>query len=156
MQEDKENTKTVATCSFCGKTEDQVESMISGPGVFICNECVALAQAIITDERKAQTKEELGRIPTPREIVAFLDQYVIGQTETKKTLAVAVYNHYKRINAALDADAILLVTEWKEFRLPTWRVIHKTMKNFLVIDGRNIYDKDDLAQLGFEYHCIGR
>lgn len=104
MQEDKENTKTVATCSFCGKTEDQVESMISGPGVFICNECVALAQAIITDERKAQTKEELGRIPTPREIVAFLDQYVIGQTETKKTLAVAVYNHYKRINAALDAD----------------------------------------------------
>ena len=76
--------------------------------------------------------------------------------ECRRRIGDSIYYAQDLYDAALDADAILLVTEWKEFRLPTWRVIHKTMKNFLVIDGRNIYDKDDLAQLGFEYHCIGR
>ena len=91
-----------AVCSFCGKSERQVKSMISGPGVYICNECVELAQPIISEENKANVKEEFTDVPTPKEIVDILNQYVIGQEQAKKTLAVAVYNHYKRINASFD------------------------------------------------------
>ncbi len=91
-----------AVCSFCGKSERQVKSMISGPGVYICNECVELAQTIISEENKANVKEEFTDVPTPKEIVDILNQYVIGQEQAKKTLAVAVYNHYKRINASFD------------------------------------------------------
>ena len=91
-----------AVCSFCGKSELQVKSMISGPGVYICNECVELAQTIISEENKANVKEEFTDVPTPKEIVDILNQYVIGQEQAKKTLAVAVYNHYKRINASFD------------------------------------------------------
>lgn len=79
-----------------------------------------------------------------------------AMNECRRRIGDAIYYAQDLYDAALDADAILLVTEWKEFRLPTWRVIKKTMKQLVVIDGRNIYDKDDLAQLGFEYHCIGR
>lgn len=98
------NKKGSVTCSFCGKSEDQVKSMISGPGVYICNECVALAQSIIDEQNKTAVKEEIKDVPTPKKIVEILNQYVIGQDAAKKTLAVAVYNHYKRINAALDED----------------------------------------------------
>lgn len=91
-----------AVCSFCGKSERQVKSMISGPGVYICNECVELAQTIISEENKANVKEEFTDVPTPKEIVDILNKYVIGQEQAKKTLAVAVYNHYKRINASFD------------------------------------------------------
>lgn len=91
-----------AVCSFCGKSERQVKSMISGPGVYICNECVELAQTIVSEENKANVKEEFTDVPTPKEIVDILNQYVIGQEQAKKTLAVAVYNHYKRINASFD------------------------------------------------------
>ncbi len=91
-----------AVCSFCGKSERQVKSMISGPGVYICNECVELAQTIISEENKANVKEEFTDVPTPKVIVDILNQYVIGQEQAKKTLAVAVYNHYKRINASFD------------------------------------------------------
>ncbi len=91
-----------AVCSFCGKSERQVKSMISGPGVYICNECVELAQTIISEGNKANVKEEFTDVPTPKEIVDILNQYVIGQEQAKKTLAVAVYNHYKRINASFD------------------------------------------------------
>lgn len=98
------NKKGPVTCSFCGKSEDQVKSMISGPGVYICNECVALAQSIIDEQNKTAVKEEIKDVPTPKKIVEILNQYVIGQDAAKKTLAVAVYNHYKRINAALDED----------------------------------------------------
>ncbi len=99
-----EDNKTPATCSFCGKTEDQVKSMISGPGVYICNECVELAQSIIDTETKAEAQKDFTNVPTPHEIVDTLNQYVVGQEEAKKTLAVAVYNHYKRINASLSDD----------------------------------------------------
>lgn len=99
-----EDNKTPATCSFCGKTEDQVKSMISGPGVYICNECVELAQSIIDTETKAEAQEDFTNVPTPHEIVDTLNQYVVGQEEAKKTLAVAVYNHYKRVNASLSDD----------------------------------------------------
>lgn len=103
MYDDMDNDGPIS-CSFCGKSESQVKSMISGPGVYICNECVTLAQSIINDETKAQAARELTDIPTPKEIVANLNDYVIGQEEAKKTLAVAVYNHYKRINAAVVDD----------------------------------------------------
>lgn len=76
--------------------------------------------------------------------------------ECQRRIGDSVYYAQDLYDAVLDADALLLVTEWKEFRLPTWRVIKKTMKQHVVIDGRNIYDKEELAQLGFEYHCIGR
>lgn len=99
-----EDNKTPATCSFCGKTEDQVKSMISGPGVYICNECVELAQSIIDTETKAEAQKNFTNVPTPHEIVDTLNQYVVGQEEAKKTLAVAVYNHYKRVNASLSDD----------------------------------------------------
>lgn len=99
-----EDNKTSATCSFCGKTEDQVKSMISGPGVYICNECVELAQSIIDTETKAEAQKDFTNVPTPHEIVDTLNQYVVGQEEAKKTLAVAVYNHYKRVNASLSDD----------------------------------------------------
>lgn len=99
-----EDNKTPATCSFCGKTEDQVKSMISGPGVYICNECVELAQSIINTETKAEAQKDFTNVPTPHEIVDTLNQYVVGQEEAKKTLAVAVYNHYKRVNASLSDD----------------------------------------------------
>lgn len=79
-----------------------------------------------------------------------------AMNECRRRIGDSIYYAQDLYDAALDADAILLVTEWKEFRLPTWRVIKKTMRQLLVIDGRNIYDKDDLTELGFEYHCIGR
>jgi len=86
-------------CSFCGKTQEQVKRLVAGPGVYICDECIELCSEIIEeefDEAKADT--ELSDIPKPKEIKAFLDQYVIGQEAAKKALSVAVYNHYKRIN----------------------------------------------------------
>lgn len=88
-------------CSFCGKTEDEVTQLISGPGVFICNECVNLCNGIIEGEYSEDMgMPEMSELPKPREIKEFLDQYVIGQEEAKKVLSVAVYNHYKRIDYA--------------------------------------------------------
>lgn len=87
-------------CSFCGKSQAEVQKIVAGPGVFICNECVALCQEIINQELAAdRTTGATFTVPTPQEILTELDDYVIGQQEAKKTLAVAVYNHYKRVNA---------------------------------------------------------
>jgi len=85
-------------CSFCGKYQDQVKRLIAGPNVYICDECVELCQEIIHEELKESMDVDLTDLPKPAEIKATLDQYVIGQDQAKKTLAVAVYNHYKRIN----------------------------------------------------------
>jgi len=85
-------------CSFCGKSQRDVRKLIAGPAVFICDECVELCNDILRDEiRKESTKEGVNKMPKPSEIKAVLDNYIIGQEETKKTLAVAVHNHYKRI-----------------------------------------------------------
>lgn len=85
-------------CSFCGRPQDEVQKLIAGPGVYICDECVAVAQHIIEEEKTEDTEEfELKDLPTPHEIKATLDEYVIGQEAAKKTLSVAVYNHYKRL-----------------------------------------------------------
>lgn len=90
----------VVKCSFCGKTQDQVKRLIAGPNdIYICNECVNLCDTIISEEMEIESSSEEVALSKPKEIKETLDQYVIGQDEAKKTLAVAVYNHYKRINA---------------------------------------------------------
>ena len=101
MPRDKDETKQprVARCSFCDKTQDQVRRIIAGNGVYICDECVALCQEIIADDLGTAPSQEPQNLPKPMEIKAVLDEYVIGQDKAKRALAVAVYNHYKRINA---------------------------------------------------------
>lgn len=91
-------------CSFCGKSQDEVKKIVAGPGVYICNECVDLCQQIIEQELAEDHANETFRVPTPAEIVKELNYYVIGQDDAKKTLAVAVYNHYKRVNAMMTGD----------------------------------------------------
>src|SRR6266540_606736 len=104
-------------CSFCGKSKDSVRKFISGPSVYICNECIALCNEILAEDEEREVAEAITQVPTPSEIKEVLDQYVIGQEKAKKTLAVAVYNHYKRINShsgresdvELDKSNILLI-----------------------------------------------
>ena len=94
------NQERIVKCSFCGKPQEVVKKIIAGPGVYICDECIALCQDIIDEEIYEITDEKLEQVDmlTPAEIKKILDDYVIGQEEAKKTLSVAVYNHYKRIN----------------------------------------------------------
>ena len=86
-------------CSFCGKSQKQVKKLIAGPGVYICDECIDLCNEIIEEELSESTEVKWDDLPKPREIYEFLDSYVIGQESAKKTLSVAVYNHYKRVQA---------------------------------------------------------
>ncbi|MGT2772463.1 ATP-dependent Clp protease ATP-binding subunit ClpX [Streptococcus marimammalium] len=91
-------------CSFCGKNQEQVKKIIAGNGVFICNECVALSQEIIREEIAEEVLADLSDIPKPKDLLEILNQYVIGQERAKRALAVAVYNHYKRISFAQTQD----------------------------------------------------
>jgi len=94
-------------CSFCGKSQEQVKRLVAGPGVYICDECIELCSEIIEEEfEEARSDTEFSDIPKPKEIKEILDQYVIGQESAKKTLAVAVYNHYKRIGADVKAGDV--------------------------------------------------
>ena len=86
-------------CSFCGKPQEQVRRLVAGPGVFICDECIELCREIIEEDYSDATNVELEELPKPHEMMRILNEYVIGQDEAKKNLAVAVYNHYKRITA---------------------------------------------------------
>lgn len=86
-------------CTFCGKQQDEVHRIIAGPGVYICNECVELCHEIIEEDNESAPLD-LTEVPKPQEILDTLNEYVIGQQSAKRALAVAVYNHYKRINAA--------------------------------------------------------
>ena len=103
------NNKKNIRCSFCGKSQDEVDRMIAGPGVYICNECIRVCSSIVEDEiydeaEMTYTLPDKNELPNPAEIKEILDSYVIGQDEAKKTLAVAVYNHYKRINSKQEKD----------------------------------------------------
>ncbi|MFQ5678947.1 MAG: ATP-dependent Clp protease ATP-binding subunit ClpX [Gemmatimonadota bacterium] len=93
-------------CSFCGKSKDTVKKFISGPNVYICNECISLCNEILAEEEEREAAGRFTEIPAPAEIKEVLDQYVIGQELAKKTLAVAVYNHYKRINHSNVVDDV--------------------------------------------------
>jgi ATP-dependent Clp protease ATP-binding subunit ClpX len=104
----KVDDKKQLKCSFCGKTQDQVRRLIAGPGVYICDECIELCSEIITDEFEEDVQVDMDTLPRPKEIKEHLDQYVIGQDNAKKSLAVAVYNHYKRINSNVNDDDIEL------------------------------------------------
>jgi ATP-dependent Clp protease ATP-binding subunit ClpX len=95
-------------CSFCGKSKDAVRKFISGPSVYICNECIALCNEILAEDEEREVHEAITQIPTPAEIKEVLDQYVVGQERAKRTLAVAVYSHYKRINSHSSRDDVEL------------------------------------------------
>ena len=90
-------------CSFCGKSQKQVKKLIAGPGVYICDECIDLCNEIIEEELQDATEAGLVELPKPRQIFDFLEQYIVGQEPAKRSLAVAVYNHYKRIQAGESA-----------------------------------------------------
>jgi ATP-dependent Clp protease ATP-binding subunit ClpX len=104
-------------CSFCGKSKDSVRKFISGPSVYICNECITLCNEILAEDEEREVADNITQVPTPLELKEVLDQYVIGQDTAKRALAVAVYNHYKRINVQsgrdgdveLDKSNILLI-----------------------------------------------
>ncbi|GAC1390888.1 MAG: ATP-dependent Clp protease ATP-binding subunit ClpX [Ktedonobacteraceae bacterium] len=105
------NVRTTYRCSFCGKSQDQVQRLIAGPGgVYICDECIDLCREIIEEEQATVSKPRLqtGKIPAPKKIYEQLSQYVIGQDRAKKTLSVAVYNHYKRVNVGMQIDDVEL------------------------------------------------
>ncbi|HGI2322274.1 TPA: ATP-dependent Clp protease ATP-binding subunit ClpX [Streptococcus agalactiae] len=91
-------------CSFCGKSQDEVKKIIAGNGVFICNECVALSQEIIKEELAEEVLADLAEVPKPKELLEILNQYVVGQDRAKRALAVAVYNHYKRVSYTESSD----------------------------------------------------
>ena len=95
-------------CSFCSKTQEQVRRLVAGPGVYICDECIELCQEIIEEEFDDSSDLDFRYIPKPEEFMEFLDQFVIDQEEAKKTLSVAVYNHYKRINSDVSKDDVEL------------------------------------------------
>ena len=106
----KNDKRNPIRCSFCGKSQDEVNRIIAGPGVYICNECVELCHEIIEDDKvqSAPAQASVDTLPKPKEILETLDQYVIGQDDAKRALAVAVYNHYKRINAGKPNDDVEL------------------------------------------------
>ena len=107
MNNKTDETKPVK-CSFCGKYQEQVRRIVAGPGVYICDEGIELCREIIQEDFSTDTAPDLGNLPKPAEIVAALDEYVIGQEKAKKYLSVAVYNHYKRIMTSQQADDVEL------------------------------------------------
>ena len=112
MSEDRQgrsgDSNKILYCSFCGKSQHEVRKLIAGPSVFICDECVELCNDIIREELEEKAQSARSSLPKPREILEVLDQYVIGQQRAKKTLAVAVYNHYKRIESRQRHDEVEL------------------------------------------------
>ena len=112
MSEDRQgrtgDSTKILYCSFCGKSQHEVRKLIAGPSVFICDECVELCNDIIREELEEKAQSARSHLPKPREILEVLDQYVIGQNRAKRTLAVAVYNHYKRIESRSKNDEVEL------------------------------------------------
>ena len=113
----KQRNENGKSCSFCGKKAEHARRLIAGPGVYICDECITVCKRMIDEEDDILTSSILETVPNPKEIKAYLDQYVIGQEPAKRTLSVAVYNHYKRIShkanledeIELDKSNVLLI-----------------------------------------------
>lgn len=102
----KRDNNVVLYCSFCKKSQNEVKKLVAGPNVYVCNECIKLCNRILEEDQQVAVKEEAINLPTPHAIKEFLDQYVIAQDEAKKVLSVAVYNHYKRINATTNKNDV--------------------------------------------------
>ncbi|MBN1478979.1 ATP-dependent Clp protease ATP-binding subunit ClpX [candidate division KSB1 bacterium] len=141
-----------AICSFCGKNSNQVETIVTGPDVSICNECVSIANKVIARERSKKPFSLKGDIPTPEEIKRELDQYVIGQEHAKKTISVAVYNHYKRIdNKIASKDDVVLEKSNVLLIGPTGTgktLIAQTLAQFLQVPF-TIADATTLTEAGY-------
>lgn len=105
---DNTNGNDPVRCSFCGKAQDEVKKIVAGPGVYICDECIELCKEIIDEEFYEEAIREFMEVPKPQEILDVLNQYVIGQDRAKRALAVAVYNHYKRVNVEVSEDDVEL------------------------------------------------
>ena len=101
---DNQHSHDTVRCSFCGKSQAEVRKIVAGPGVYICNECVELCKDIIDEDFYEEVVREFTDVPKPKEILEVLNEYVIGQDFAKRALSVAVYNHYKRINAMESYD----------------------------------------------------
>ena len=104
----KDSQDDILRCSFCGKSQDEVKRLIAGPTVYICDECIDLCNDIILEEGAAERSDALRRLLTPHEINQRLDEYIVGQNKAKRYLSVAVYNHYKRVEANVDLDDVEL------------------------------------------------
>ncbi|OXM99594.1 ATP-dependent Clp protease ATP-binding subunit ClpX [Bifidobacterium vansinderenii] len=131
-------------CTFCGKSEHQVHKLVTGPGAAICDECIELCVDIISDERRDDAETNALRLPYPRQIFEYLDRYVVGQKETKRTLSVAVYNHYKRVNMSLREKAEALSARRNHARNPFADV--EVAKSNILLLGPTGVGKTYLAQ----------
>lgn len=135
-------------CTFCGKTEHQVRKLVTGPSAAICDECIALCVDIVSEERRQDAGANMIDLPTPADISAYLDTYVVGQSAAKRTLAVAVYNHYKRVNMELRESATRLSdssSSHGEARISALRDVQVAKSNILLIGPTGV-GKTYLAQ----------
>ena len=149
-------------CSFCGKTQEEVERIIAGPGVYICDECIKVCTNIIENDLYEDSEityetENVSDLPKPEEIKEILDQYVIGQDTAKKTLAVAVYNHYKRINAekSMEKDDVEIQKSNILLLGPTGcgkTLLAQTLARILKVPFA-IADATTLTEAGYEERC---
>ena len=143
-------------CSFCGKTQDQVKKLIAGPNVYICDECIDLCSDIIEEEYDVlANKDENFNVPKPKEIKETLDEYVIGQSRAKQALAVAVYNHYKRIYMDTKAEDVELQKEqypsgwaYRDRENPSGTDLGKGAECTLCDCGCNLSDRSRLCRRG--------